>query len=251
MLLHKFPKLRSAESQRGVTLLIAVMLVSTLSLIAITVAFLAIQTLRNSRAVTMSEPAIAAAISGSEEGVWNLKRKIGLSGCNGASENLNSNNLWAARSYCLVAQSVTINLVANQDYTFYLYDPIDPNGDIDLLPPKMDPTYDDLTVIPAAAGNVSVTVNRVDGTLVGARSVTSNSSTPTITGLRGFSGADNRMIVTLNSATNIQVVVNTNAGMPTLPTVDSVGCAQKGTPSANSCTGAEAFTRRINVSVPQ
>lgn len=243
------------DPQAGVTLLMAVIITATLSLISVTVAFLAIQNIRNSRAVLLSEPAITAAFSAGEEGVWHLKRAVTLPNCSvttsGGSDTLGANGLWSARNFCRSNTAATINIVAGEDYVFYLYNPDNPNGDVDLK--ELSPTYQSLMVTnQTGTANVEIRTSRLDGTPVGIQPIlAAPGDTETINNLEGPEDIDNRMKIILRSINDAQVLVNTNIGMPTLPTVDAVGCAQRGEGSGTSCSAAEVFNRRIQVTVPQ
>jgi hypothetical protein len=265
-------------SESGITLLLAIFIMSGLSLIAITVSALAIQNIRNSRSAVFSEPAIGQAQSGAEEGLWNIKRNLAVPSCNNSplqnSESVGAANTWSARTVCKDYTDATIDLSANTPYNFYLYDPDDKNGDVDLTGISGGDPYRCMTVdLLSGANNLKITVKRLDGTAWGSPSTTTiNSSTAkgsssctgtatqaTINNLAGPSGQDNRLQVTLTyceaicvpGSSSAKVLVTTNIGMPTFPTIDSVGCAQRGASQTSACDGNEIYSRRINVSVPQ
>lgn len=269
--------LHDQDRQAGVTLLLAVMVMAGITLIAVTVAFLAIQEIRVSRADLYSQQAITAAQAGAEEGLWDMKRPDNGTLPQCTSSVTDTNLQAAAGSFCKSYDNgATINLEVNKPYFVYLYDPDDPNGDSDLT--GMTNTYTCLTAdwLTGGSHNINVYLTRLDGTPVGDKSqpATFNRTSTaglspcdgnrhqlTINNLQGPSNQDNRMILKLvyceggagcTADESASVTVNTNGGMPTLPTIDATGCAGAITPSDNcTATGQEQFNRRINVTVPQ
>jgi hypothetical protein len=269
------PKLN--QNQSGVTLLLAVFVVSTLTLVAVTVSVLAIQSIRNSRAVVLSEPALGAAHSGAEDGVWNIKRGLSstIPKCDSTPSKSSAalGNVWSASAFCKSFGATSFVLTTDTPYTVYLYDPDDAEGDIDLRGME-DGGYHCMSADMASGTHtVKISIKRFSGTQVGtpvtinpssshvASSCTGDPSQTTINGLAGPSGQDNRMIVTLtycetgvgcNSSDTATVSLNTDApGVPTIPTIDSTGCAQRGTGTAgNNCNGNEIYSRKVQVIVP-
>lgn len=265
---------RPSQAQSGVTLLLTVFIVSGIALIAAVVSVLAIQGIRNSRAILLSEPALGSAQSGAEEGVWAIKRAATLPLCdqNGADKNsITYGNVFSARTYCKTYDGATFTIKANQPYTFYLYDPDSPNDDIDLKNMAAGEYTCMVADLLSGSHTVNVAVTRFDGTFAGSPSSSSISSSTsktsstcdgqlhqrTVTNLQGLSNNDNRMIVTLTycpsgctDSDSATVSVNTNVGIPTVPTVDSTGCAQRGAGSGSDCNAAEIFSRRVQVTVP-
>jgi len=259
------------NNQAGVTLLMAIFVMSGLTLIAITIAYLAIRDIRNSRAITLSEPAMAAAQSAGEEGIWNLKRAVSFPKCkdsqNKDSGNLANTNYWSAQSYCKSFGDTTFNLKANSPFTFYLYDPDNINGDTDLRHSNVNdpsqvtpPYYNTLTVTnQSSAFSVNVYTTRLDDSAIGAQPVNvPPGQTRTVNNLSGPQGSDNRIKIKLiycngcgGSTADGNVLVTTDAGMPTIPTIDATGCAQKKPGASNVCDAPEFYNRRINITVPQ
>ena len=247
-------------------MLLAIFIIAGLALIAATISVLAIQNIRNSRAVVLSEPAAGAAQSGAEEGIWNIKRNTALPICTSSSssdsQSLGTTGFWSASSYCKSYAAATFSISANTAYPFYLFDPDHPNDDLDLSA-MPDGGYHNLSVTEnTGTHNVNIYVTRLDGTPIGVQPVTvSPGGNVVINGLVGPSGSDNRMAVRLVYCETIcvagsetaSVTVNTDQGMPTFPTIESLGCAQKGAGDSgtNTCNGGEVYNRQINVTVPQ
>jgi len=265
--------------QSGITVLLAVFIVAGVALITITVSVLAIQGIRNSRSVTLSEPAVGQATGGAEEGVWSLKRNVTLPDCtNNATNTTNQGETgttginYSARSYCKSYGPATFDVSATSPYTFYLFDPYAPNGcgtsgtptcadgsthPVDLSG-MSNGGYHTMTItLNSGSSNLNVYTTRLDGSQVGIQPLTvSTGNTITITGLNGTTGNDNRVQVKLEycptacTDPSASVTINTDQGMPTFPTVASTGCAQKGNGTGNSCTSGEVYNRRIEVTVP-
>jgi hypothetical protein len=243
-------KLKTRNSREaGVTLLLSVMIISGLTLIVVSVAAFAVQELRASRAQLLSEPTIAAAESGGERGLWSIKRETGLETCPLASvQTFGANNL---ATYCKSYGAATIAITGGSPYTFFLYDPDNINGDADLI----GYPYSSISIQHSSGTyQVNVSVSRLDGSTTGispSSVAVSPGATQSITISPVLAGSEGRMKVVLSSTGNATVIVNTNRGMPTFPTIDSTACGSRG--AVSSCTGAgqELFTRRIQVTVPQ
>jgi Tfp pilus assembly protein PilX len=157
---------RGNSSEAGVTLLLSVLILSGMVLVAVAVSGFTIQEIKSSRAVAVSEPAIIAAETGAEDALWSIKTNGSSSvpNCSGvpSSKNLASSNSLAV--YCKTYIGDTVDMVLGQSTIFYLYNPDDPNGDIDLSAYP----YTQLTVTNKSAGfQVDVTVVRLSGSNVG------------------------------------------------------------------------------------
>lgn len=237
----------SLSHQSGVTLLIAVLIMSGLALISLSVATFAIQEIRASRAVTITEPAIAAAETAGEQGLWAIKRGVSLTACPSQTAVTLGNG--ALVNSCKTYSNAVFNLKANTPFVFYLYDPNNINGDVDLLAYP----YNQMTVT-EQSGSLSVNIYlvRLDGTPVGAQPVVvAPNGIQTITIPAVSPGAEGRMKVTLQSTGDATVAVNTNQGLPNFPTVNAGGCASKTLVTDCNNASQELFSRRINITVPQ
>lgn len=249
------------NSQSGVTLLVSILVMSGLALISLSVAAFAIQELRSSRAVLVTEPAISAAETAGEQGIWAIKRGTALTNCDpdtglppvGTPTNALANG--ARVNSCRSFSNATFDLAANTPFVFFLYDPNNINGDVDLLAYP----YSALTLIhKAGLSQVTINITRLDGTAVGAQPVT---VAPGATGIVNipavFAGSEGRMKVVLQSAGNATVIVDTNKadgtslGLPNFPSVNAAGCASRSVLSDCESPGGELFNRRIKITVPQ
>ncbi len=239
------------KNQSGVTLLISILVMSGLALISLAVGTFAIQELRASRADIVSEPAIAAAETAGEQGLWAIKRNTTLINCNSGQTAANLSN-GAVVNSCKSYGSATINLKANTPLAIFLYDPNNINGDIDLL----GYPYNNLTVVHQSGQfQVNINVVRLDGTPVGAQPL---SVSPGGTGVVNIPAVgstnpqtEGRMQVTLQSTGDATIVVNTNQGMPTYPTIKAGGCAARTSITNCSTAGRELYSRSIEITVPQ
>lgn len=248
------------KQQDGVTLLLAVMVTSMLVLIAISVSFLATKDIQASRAALLTEPALGAAKAGAENGLWAVKRSsVVLPDCTNNSTNT---ALAAAHAeYCKSFSPLTVALQAGVASVFYLYDPNNPNGDIDLNHSNPNipnlatpPIYTSLIVTNNGGNNVTVDISKIDGTPV------SNVVVPPAGGQQqinipvGPDNVDNRLVVTLQSilAGTVQLYTNPSGGMPSAPTVSATGCSSKqaGLVACND-PNKEVYSRKINVDVGQ
>lgn len=237
------------NNQSGVTLLIAVLIMSGLTLITVAVATLAVQELRASRAVTITEPGIAAAESGGELGLWAIKRVTSINTCPTLDILVLSNG--ARVNTCKSYGNATFNLAANVPFVFYLYDPNNINGDIDLS--GYPYTWMDVTSL-SGTYQVSINVAHIDGSVNNispASSSVSPGNTQRTLISQVASGTEGRLKVTLQSIGNMTVAINTSQGMPGYPTVNAGGCSSKTSISNCSSTSQEMFSRRINITVPQ
>lgn len=238
MIKVKFP---IKSSQRGVTLLFSVLVMSGVSLIALTVSYLAIQELRASRAVALSEPAIGAAETAAETGLWKLSRSSSLPDCatNPAPETFGR----TLSMKCVTYSNAVFQVAAGIPSTFHLYDPNNING-------NTNPGYTFLLVTYVSGTTaLTVRVERLDATEVVTTTIAAGSGPATIN-LPTNPAQDNRFKVILTSAGNMTVDVNTNLGMPEFPTINAEGCATAHNDTAGCLTTPEAFRRKLHISVP-
>lgn len=232
-----FPK----EKESGVTLLITVFVVATVALISVTIGSFAIEEIRSSRAVVLSEPAIVAAEAGGEQSLWALKRGGVLNNCSNPTTTVLTNNTVVVN--CKTYGPATFSLAGNTDFSFFLYDPDDING-------NLDPGYTSVTVTnQSLVFTILVTVRRLTGEVVGVPTTVGTNSVVSIP-LQNQPGGDNRYKITLRPTGNSVAEVTTNLGMPEYPTISSEGCSSKG--AISSCNDVpEAFKRQIDITVPQ
>jgi hypothetical protein len=250
-------KFNKSDSQAGVTLLLAVMIMSGITLITITVGFFAVQEIRASRASYLSEPAIIAAETAGEQGIWNIKRELtSLSQCSTAPIT-SSTQLGNGSGYnaCRRYGTVTIDLEAGTPFSFYLYNPNDREGDFDLdaYPfRKLRVTY------VSGSQNIYVAASRLTGTSIGSVSVNSALVSQDINISPVATNTEGRVKVTLTSPGDAVVEVTsfsdtagtTEIGLPDYPTIQATGC-QAGGGSSNCGAAGDMAKRSIEILVPQ
>lgn len=240
------------------TLLISIMIMSTISIISLVVGFLAIQEIRSSRAVLLSEPAINAAESGGEYGTWVIKRGVGaIATCPAVTQSSLGNN--AKVDICKSYSSAVIALKANIPYVLYLYDPNDVNGNLCMnavYTPSCSgaAVYTSFsTVHKAGLNNILVAIETLSGqSFAGSTMAVPPGGNNSISIPDPIpSATDERMKVTLTSVSDSEVEINAlPLGLSDFPTVNSSGCTSKST-IANCAGTEETFKRRINITIPQ
>lgn len=235
------------ESEKGVTMLLSVLIMSSLVLIATTVAFLAIQELRSSRAALVSEPALVAAKSGGEEGLWTVKRG-NLSDLPDCSVSTTGQGFSASSSYlnyCKSFSGDTIE-VTTTPTSILLYNPNDPNGDTDLS----DYPYSSLTIASTGSYAVSVNVSRIDGDFISSFMVNPGGTPVTVSLPAAPTGSEGRMMITLQSNGPTMTDITTDRGLPTNLNIVSSGCSSRASSlSTCSVSSKEIFTRKIEVNL--
>ncbi|MBI2356256.1 MAG: hypothetical protein HYV13_03585 [Candidatus Doudnabacteria bacterium] len=234
------------NSQKGITLLFSVFVMSGVAIITITIGFFAVQELKASKSVVLAEPAIIAAETAGETGLWQIIRQDSMppdcTNQNNPTELLDSSRTLNMK--CMSYGSATLEIKASVDGTFFLYDPNDLNG-------NKNPGYEWITVTYKSGGtSLTVRVERMDATLVSSTAI-SPGSQPVQISLPTNPSDDNRFKVILSSAGNVTADVNTNLGMPDFPTLNAEGCATGGTDVSSCLTTSNAFRRRLQILVPR
>jgi hypothetical protein len=226
------------------------LILSSLVLVTLGVASLTVQEIRASRASFVAEPAINAAETGAEAGLWSIKRPgASLADCASSVSPTPMASGMATVLLCKSYGSTLISLKAGVDSSFYLYNPNNQNGDIDLI----SYPYTRLTITPQSSVSVGITASRLDGSVNGISpsSTTASISGATINISPVVAGQEGRIKVILSAASDVLVNVDTDRGMPGYPIVDATGCSGKVALSACSSASQDLFTRRIKVTVPQ
>lgn len=230
--------------QDGVTMLFAVFVVASVSIISLTVGFFAIQEIRSSRAVALSEPAITAAESAGEEGLWIVKRSGSVSNCTNQQQQEVLTDSKTVISKCIAFTNAAIKVNPNKTLTFYLYDPANING-------NTNPGYQNIVVTYLSGRNfATVVVQRLDGTQVSSTGIVPGSNPVTINLLTNPLD-DNRFKVIISSSGAITLDITTNLGMPDFPILSAEGCAARSTDVGSCSTNTEAFKRRLNIVIPK
>ena len=265
-------------NELGVTMLMSILILSGMFIVTLTVSYFAVQELRASRSSTLTEPAIVAAETAGEQGIWLIKRNTFADTCpynnptrvDGTTNSI-GNPAKTLTTKCVAFGAAVFELEPSEVLTFYLYDPNDINGNLcleadDTTPPcgGSNQLYRNINIT-RVDGNFSVTMEAgtldVSNNNIG--SVTINSASPNGTILVPAdvpASDDERMIVTVTNTDAVNratVSITTSApapwginGMPDFPTVDAEGCASLS--DLPDCDDSrEVFKRRINITVPR
>ncbi len=237
-------------NQTGSTLLLAVLVLSALTLVALAVAKFTVQEIRSSRATTLSEPALTAAEAGAETGLFAIKRgdPTTVKNCDASPTYLKQTNVNAGSVTCRSYLGSNFDILEGQSTIFYLFDPNDPNGDVDLLAYP----YAYLNITNNGNSSVQVDIVRIDNTpLAGSPYLIAPGDTAPFSIPAVPSGSEGRMKITLSSPIGSAgtVYATTDKGLPYNIQVVSAGCSAKA--SLTSCTPGtqELFNRKIQVSV--
>jgi hypothetical protein len=264
------------DDQSGVTLLLSVLILAGMFIITVTVTFFAIQELRASRANQLTEPAIVAAETSGEQGVWLIKRNYtAFTDTCPADDTTQVDGTTSAPGKIVTTRCVTYDkalfqLGPSEAKDFYLYDPADINGNLCMNadnPPggaacDGGQLYKKIEFSMASGSfALNAAAVTVDGqTFVGSSvTVPTSGSVATITIPDPIPGAaDERLRVTVtnpSSSTSASVNVTTSGGvltgLPDYPTVDATGCSALVNVSDCDDDNSEIFKRRINVTVPR
>jgi hypothetical protein len=272
----RFNKLSKPNNdERGVTLLLSVLILAGMFIITVTVTFFAIQELRASRANQLTEPAIVGAETSGEQGVWLIKRNYSaFTDTCPADSTTQVDGTTASPSKVVTTRCVTYDkalfqLGPSETKEFYLYDPTNINGNFCMNadnPPggaacDGGQLYKNIEFTMASGSfSLGASAITVDGqTFVGSSvTIPTNGSVATITIPDPIPGSsDERLRVTItnpSSSTSAAVNVTTSGGvlvgLPDYPTVDASGCSAL--VNVNDCDeNSEIFKRRINVTVPR
>lgn len=233
------------HSQQGVTLLFSTFVMSAVAIITITVGFFAVQELKASKSVVLAEPAIIAAETAGETGLWDIYRQ-GSMPPDCTAPGIPTELLDSSRSLnmkCMSYGSAVLDIRAGVNLVFYLYDPNDLNG-------NLNPGYQWMTVTyKFGSFALNVRIERLDAILVSSTTISPGGQAEQIT-LPTNPADDNRFKVILSSSGSVTAEFNTNLGMPDFPTLNAEGCTSVADP--NFClTNADSFRRRLHILVPR
>lgn len=245
----------------GVTLLMSVMIMSGILIISVTVAFFVVQEIKNARSSVMTEPAIIAAETAGEQGIYTIKRGTFNTNCSSASYTQldgSSSSSTTRIKKCVAFKPAVFELSSDDPapLEFYLYDPNDINGNLCMRQTTCSGAqlYETL-IVKHLTGNSSVYVNIVtlDGVSVATQVISPNSSYTFIIPPNIPGSDDERLKVTvlptLGDATLEVSTSGVYSGLPDYRTIDAQGCVAL--TSITDCeTNPETYNRRINITVP-
>ncbi len=235
-----------SKDQRGVTLLLSVLVLSGITLVAAAVTAFTIQEVRSARGTVLSEPAFHAAETGAEIGIYNAKRSTlsTITDCSASPAFQNIPNTTSGATVCKAFGTGTYNITSGGTKVFYLYDPSNFNTNVDLI----SYPYPYLDITNSSTFAVNVTITRLDGTPVTSTSIPSGATPTRINIAPVASGAEGRMMVTLGAPfAAATVTVSTPPGLPDFLNISASGCSAKSAITNCDVTGRELYNRKIEV----
>jgi|GEM_PF-5822457 len=279
MINNIFKNLRArAGREDGVAILLTVMIVSGITVISVTVAAFVLQEVRSARSSALTEPAIIAAETAGEQGIYQVKRSSFSGSCATASyTHLDGSTTGGSTNTrikkCITTQPAVQQVTAATPWVFFLYDhtnvqrntcmevvcpfPATPIPDADGVG-SGNQLYTSL-VITSVTGTTSL---NVDIDTVSGSNYDSGTVPPGNTGIFGIDrdilgASDERLRVTLTPTSGtLTVSVSTTGepgwapGLPDYQTIDAEGCV--GLTDITSCDSTnEIYKRRINITLPR
>ncbi|MBX4187902.1 MAG: hypothetical protein KW793_02075 [Candidatus Doudnabacteria bacterium] len=258
------------EQQKGVAILLAVLLISAITVISTTIAFFLIQEVKSNRATYMTEPAIVAAESAAEQGIYQIKRGTAVSSCdsNPTFGNVDPANNKVKYRNCLIASKATFQIDQSKDLVLYLYDPTNINGNLCMETTSSCPLdgngsgtqlFTSLNIQHVTGGLVTATLESLDG-LYSTTQLVSIGSKAIIPIARNLPNAeDERLKVTISTGSIATIDVDAGMagnlgvyqGLPSYATIDAEACSAFNVTPTTCDTAGEIYTRRINVTLPQ
>lgn len=240
------------KNQKGVTLLLSILILSGLALVAAAVTAFTVQEIRSSRATELTEPGYAAAEAGIEQGLWDYKRNdiSAIAHCN-TNPPLVAYNTVSDVRYCKSFGGGSFDITSTP-IDILLYNPDDPNGDVDLLDQNQVSYYSYVGV--RNTGNISIQAQilRFDGTLIASdSSILPGDPEERFTIAAVSPSSEGRLIVRLSTVSGATTAfVDTNQGLPDVVNITSLGCNTKSaTTSCAANTDLELFNRKIEVNL--
>jgi uncharacterized protein (UPF0333 family) len=260
------PMRAQPDAQSGVTLLISVMVMAGVLIISITVAFFVVQEIRSSRSSILTEPAIIAAESAGEQGIYGIKRGSFNADCGTAQytqlDGSSGGNTNIRVKKCIAYIPAVIELKPTPPLEVYLYDPVNVNGNLCLEQGTCNTAtgvgtgaqlYSAFNIKHLQGGSVRVTIVTLDGVPLYNDTIAPESNTSIPIPANILDSSDERLKITLRPTTTAATVeLSTNGellGLPDYRTIDAEGC-RSNTNITNCETGSETFNRRINITLP-
>ncbi len=272
------------NKQSGVTLLLSILVMSGILVIVMAVTLFAIQELRASRSSALSEPAIIAAETSGEQGVWLIKRGTTPAQCSASTTTTQIDGTTSAASSgaarvvttkCIAYDKAIFELEPNEVATFFLYDPTDINGNFCMNTAHTSGTYVGCTATGAPptgdqifktlrftlkSGTLSptVAVQTLDNvTVVGSPiTISTDGSANNFNIPDPIAGStDERLRVTITAPSDyvtleVTTLNGVQVGLPDYPTVNAAGCSAV-VAITNCNANTEIFQRRLNITVPK
>jgi type II secretory pathway pseudopilin PulG len=259
------------KNQDGITLLLAIMVMSGIAAITVTVAFFVMQEVRAARSSALTEPAIVAAESAGEQGIYQIKRGTFNTTCDTAvytqiDGRTTTGSVNTRIKKCIVNKPAVIDIKPSDPFETTLYDPNNVQGNKCLEDDAVCPQsgggtgrqlYSSVVVQHLSGGfDGRLTISTFDGLTYASNVVIPRNGTATVPIDRDIlNSTDERLLLTVTSPSgDITVQISTTGvytGLPDYRTVDAEGCV--GLTNITSCetTTSEVFKRRLNITLPR
>ncbi len=256
------------NSQDGVAILLAVMIISAITVITTTVAFFVIQEVRTNRATALTEPAIVAAETAGEQGIYRVKRSNFSASCGTApytqlDGSTTTNSSTRIRS-CLATGPTVFQFTSAEPLVVYLYDFTNVQGNTCMEDDAVCPAdgggsgnqlYTSLIVkYLTGSFSVNVDIDTVDGVNYANGTLTRGQTGTYPIARNILNSNDERLRITLTATSGSATVeISTTglyAGLPDYRTLDAEGCVSFGQNVANCDANSEMYTRRLNITLP-
>ncbi len=237
MTLHSNIKRNNRESEQGVTLLLALMILAAVTAIVFSIATISINEIRTSSELTKTEPVITADEALAEDQLFRTVRGLGtVASCASPSTTtVNSVSVSSCAGY-YSDNPYNLSLAANAEKDFYLYNPVTQGG---------NPGFTSLSVqlTSGTSGTVYLCTfdinNCVSNPNIDSRALTSG-------------GVTSWTSPALNPATQYQLIIVNGAGSSATYLVSSSPTGlPAGVTTIDNSGSSQGVTRKIEVTVPQ
>jgi hypothetical protein len=240
-------------------------------IISITVAFFVVQEIRSSRSSSLTEPAIIAAESAGEQGIYGIKRGTFSVDC-GAAQYTQINGSTGGSTNTRVKKCIdyvpaVIEIKpGGPPLELYLYDPNDVNGNYCLEQGTCNQStglgsgsqlYSSFDIKNLVGGSVAVTIVTLDGAPVHNTTLSPATNLFLPIDANILNSSDERLKITLRAiSTAATVEISTSSvgggvltGLPDYRTINAQGC--RANSNITDCeSNPETYNRRINITVP-
>lgn len=256
----KFLKMEPVDREAGVTLLLTVLIISSMVLISLTVAGLVVQELRASRSSLLTEPAIKAAETAGEQGLYAYKQTgdiPDLCASNAFTTTVTgactSTNLRIKKSVEYAPALITLE--PGEVREIFIYDPDLPNDNPTMLRSGA-PIYTHV-IIEHISGlfdsRFNVEIKSFDDVEIAEEEIRAGDK-ETFSIYPIYSAADKRVSIKItpgDSRATIRIsTLGIYEGLPSYPVIRAEGCrAQQNIANCN-VDGTEVFRRRLDITVP-
>lgn len=224
------------KSEEGVTLLLAILVLSAITAIVFSIAAIAINEIKTSSDLTRTEPVLSAAEAVAEDSLFKLVRGLGsVSGCiSPSSTTIAGVTVTTCASYYL-DNPYSFNLAADAERDFYLYNPTDQT---------QPPGYTQVSV--------QITSGSTGTVYFCAASVANCIATPDATQTISVAGPTTWTSSALTTTQQYQLmIVNGSGGISGYTVTSTPNGLPAGTTTIQDSGKNQGVTRKLQITVPQ